>query len=221
MKSRALHQALSGLALTAVAAAGHAAILAEDFDSVASLAGAGWVQTNSSSPLGTTGWFQGNDGVFASQSGAADSYVAANFLNAADTGGAVDNWLISPELALTGGAKLTFYTRTADPGFGDLLEVRFSTGSAADTASFTSLLLTVGDLQTPYPDSDWSSFSVVLPSVISGRFAFRYAVADSINADYIGIDSVHVDAVPEPATWALLGCGMAALALRRRAAAKV
>ena len=35
----------------------------------------------------------------------------------------------------------------------------------------------------------------------TGRFAFHYSVPDtSINGDYIGIDSVSISAVPEPAS---------------------
>lgn len=45
-------------------------VLSEDFADITTLAGAGWVQTNNSAPLGVTGWFQGNDTVFPSQAGA-------------------------------------------------------------------------------------------------------------------------------------------------------
>jgi hypothetical protein len=56
----------------------HAATLVEDFDDVAALAGAGWIQTNNSSPPGETDWFQGNAGIFPAQAGPDDSYIAAN-----------------------------------------------------------------------------------------------------------------------------------------------
>ena len=212
--------------LLAVACLGsaQAALLTEGFDSVAGLAGAGWVLTNNSVPAGND-WFQGNSGVFGSQAGAPSAYVGADFLSTSGINGVVDNWLISPVLALGGGGTLTFFTRTADPGFSDKLEVRFSAGGSASTASFTTLLRTIGDAATPYPDTDWQTFSVTLPAQASGRFAFRYTVGDAINADYIGIDSVSVDAgvnsVPEPAGYALFGVGALALVAlgRRRSAA--
>ena len=209
----------SGLFAAVLMGPAHAAPpsnMTEGFDNIGTLAGSGWVQTNNSLGLGITSWFQGNSGVFASQAGAADSYIAANFNNAA-FGGKIDNWLISPELSLGGGAVLTFYTRTEDPAFGDTLQVKFSSGSGFAVGGFTTNLLTVD----PYPGSAWTSFSVALPSAVSGRFAFQYVVADTSQfGDYIGIDSVNVTAaVPEPQTYALMALGVAALALRRRTSA--
>ncbi|MGZ9263974.1 MAG: choice-of-anchor J domain-containing protein, partial [Candidatus Deferrimicrobiaceae bacterium] len=73
--------------LLMVAGTAHSAtLLAENFDSISTLPGGGWVQTNNSAPSGTTGWFQGTTGVFPGQGGAADDYIAANYLNA-DLGG--------------------------------------------------------------------------------------------------------------------------------------
>jgi hypothetical protein len=196
-----------------------ATLLNEGFDDINTLAGSGWVRTNNSVPVGDD-WFQGDNILaFPSQSGAPNSYIANNFLSTSGINGVVDAWLISPELSLLGGVTLTFYTRTADAAiFNDKLEIRFSTGPGTSTSGFTTLLLTIGDILTPYPDLDWQSFSVNLPSAISGRFAFRYTVDDAINADYIGIDTVQV--VPEPSTLLVLALGLTLLGwhLRRVAA---
>src|ERR1700690_2848835 len=72
----------------------------ENFDDINTLAGSGWVMTNNSSPIGTTGWFQGNTAVFDAQAGPPDAYIAANFNNAA-FGGNISNWLMTPVLDLS------------------------------------------------------------------------------------------------------------------------
>ena len=45
-------------------------------------------------PIGSTSWYQGDVSIFTSQAGPADSYIAANFNNAA-AGGTIADWLIS------------------------------------------------------------------------------------------------------------------------------
>lgn len=211
------------LAASLTAGARADTVLSEGFDSVASLTASGWVFTNASSPAGLS-WFQGNEGVFPAQSGAAGSYAAANFNSTTSTTGVVDNWLISPELTIGAGSTLTFYTQASDAGFLDLLEVRFSSGASSAVASFSTLLGTVGS--TAYPVGTWTAYSVVLPTATTGRFAFHYAVANALDASYIGIDTVTVataavTAVPEPGTYALMAFGLGALGLahRRRARA--
>jgi hypothetical protein len=216
------------LTVGSVAQAG--VVFTEGFDDINTLAAAGWTSVNNSSPPGTTGYFQGNPGVFGSQSGAPDSYIAANFLNA-DFGGTISNWLISPTFTLFDGETLSFFTRSN--GFAaDRLEVRFSAagdsgnvGNTVDSVGdFTSVLGTINANLDPfgYP-ADWTMFNVVFsgitnPNGVLGRFAFRYTVPDtSINGDYIGIDSLTLT-VPEPGTLALFGLALSlGFAWRRRA----
>src|SRR5262245_39083807 len=81
--------------LVAASDASATTVLFGNFDNVASLVPNGWAIVNNSAPAGTTDWFQGNPGVFNAQSGAANSYVAANF-EAAGFGGNISDWLISP-----------------------------------------------------------------------------------------------------------------------------
>lgn len=194
-------------------------LLFEDFDDVGALPG--WLLINQSQPPGQS-WFQGNAGIFPSQAGAPGAYIAANFLSAQNGLGLVDNWLITPELTLSGPTRLSFYTRGAgDPGFADTLELRF--GAGAVPASLTQTLLSIGGAGA-YP-SDWRQYTADVDFTGTGRFAFRYTGA-ATSADYIGIDSVAVAAVPEPSCWLLLAAGLALLGWRgwrragdRRAAA--
>lgn len=187
--------ALAALALPAAHADG-TVVLTENFDNFGSLGN--WLLTNNSTPTGQH-WFQGNAGIFGAQAGAADSYIAANYLSADQGAGTIDNWLITPELTLGGPTHLSFYTRSQTiPGFNDMLEVRFSSGAGADTSGFTTLLTTIGG-QSAYPGS-WQQFSADLMLSGSGRFAFRY-LGDAAAANYIGLDTVTVSAVPEPSTW--------------------
>ncbi|MDP2005148.1 MAG: choice-of-anchor J domain-containing protein [Rubrivivax sp.] len=218
-------QVIAGLVLAAAAAGAHAdTVLAESFDDVAGLTGAGWVQVNrSTAPLGT-GWFQGNSGIFAAASGAADAYAAANFLGTGNTTGAISNWLFTPVLTLDGSSVVSFLARTAGEGFLDRIEVRFSgNGASTDVGSTTTSLGDFSTLLGSFQASSatgWVGLSYTLAGLdtsTTGRLAFRYVVDNVATAgNYIGIDDVAVTAVPEPATYGLMGLGVAALLLRRR-----
>jgi hypothetical protein len=210
---------LAGAALVAAAAwaplPGHAAgvvVLDEGFGSVAGLSD--WAQVNRSMPPGI-GWFQGNAGVFAAQSGAASSYAGVNYLSAANGMGMVDNWLITPTLALNGLTTLSFFTnRASDPGFFDQLEVRFSYGSNTSAEGFDTLLLSIGG-DAGFP-AQWAQWTASLDVQGEGRFAFRY-LGDADTLSYIGLDTVRVvTAVPEPSTYLMLLAGLAAVGTQAR-----
>ncbi len=192
-------------------------LLSEDFNDVTTLGGKGWVQTNASTPVGLTGWFQGNTGVFAAASGPADSYIAANFLNAG-SGGVISNWLLTPELLIASIAPINFSLRLLGDGLLDTVEVYVSTNGASTALGDFQLLQSFSSTT----DTGWTNESVAYTGLTagSGRYAFRYLV-DNTNLDgnYIGIDSVSV--VPEPASAALFGIAILGLALsRRKVAAK-
>jgi len=201
---------LAALGSTAAQAAG-VEVLNEGFDNVGGLSG--WVQVNNSVPPGN-GWFQGNAAVFPAYAGAADSYAAVNYLSAAGGTGSVDNWLITPILALSGTTEISFYTRhDATPGFNDQLEVLFSSGTGTDPADF-SLLTIIGN--TGGYSTDWSLVDTYVAADGPGRFAFRY-IGSTDYLNYVGIDSVSVvTAVPEPSAWMMLAMGLGGFGLLRR-----
>ena len=180
-------------------------LVAEGFEDVTTLPGAGWVQINHSATVGTTGWFQGNSVLFPANFGIVNSYIAANFNNTGTNISTINNWLLTPPLTLENGATMSFYTRTVDaPIFPDRLQVRMSTnGLSANVGAiptsvgdFTALLLDINPTYTTtgYPNV-WTRFTVTVAGVASpttGRLAFRYFVENGgpggHNSDTIGID---------------------------------
>ena len=177
------------------------------FEGVTTLVPGGWVMQNLSQPgPGTTGWFQGSTAAFTSQSGAANSYIAANYDNGTGTS-TLSNWLLTPPLTLQNGATMTFWTRTVTaPALPDRLQVRMSTNgtstnvgaTATSVGDFQTLLLDINPTYTltDYPNT-WTQFTVTvsgLGSPTTGRMAFRYFVENGgptgANSDYIGIDTV-------------------------------
>ncbi len=210
---------MTGLALVAVATGSQAiTVLSEGFDNVATLPASGWAQVNNSTaPLGTS-WFQGNSGIFAAASGAANSYIAANFLGTGNATGAVSNWLMTPVVALDPTSMLSFLVQTAGDGFLDKVEVRLSTsGASTNVADFGTML---GSFQASTL-TGWVGLSYsmgVIDAPTTGRIAFRYVVDNvSTAGNYLGLDNVAItSAIPEPGTYLLMGLGVAGLMLRRR-----
>ncbi len=202
--------------LAAGASAQAITLIDEGFNSFAALSGAGWVLSNQSSPVGTTGLYQGDGTLFAAQAGAADSYVAGNF-NAAAAGGTLSAWLITPQFSTAADVTVTFYAR-ADiiaPYF-DQIAFGFSSGSSSSAA------FTLGSATTL--SGGWTQYTGTIAAQGAGsvgRFAIAY-IGNADDANYIGIDSLTVNAVPEPSTWLMFGAGLASLAglARRRLAVK-
>jgi hypothetical protein len=202
------------IAASATAQAGPQSIT-EGFDDITTLAGNGWLGGLFSTPPGETGWFQGNAGVFPASSGAADSYIAANYLNAAP-GGTVDTWLVSPLVTVLGYTGISFDTRTGGALPGDNLEIYYNNTGSLDLADFVLM----GAIPSEKYPTDWANFDLTYTAGTADvRFAFRYTVANTNEGgDYIGIDSVNIRGVPEPEALGMLAAGLVLLplALRRR-----
>ena len=176
------------------------------------------MQTNHSTTIGTTGWFQGNSTVFPAQSGAPTSYIGANFNNTTGTG-TISNWLLTPPLTLQNGATMSFWTRTTTGTFPDRLQVRMSTMGASsnvgtlplEVGDFTTLLLDINPTYTTtgYPIV-YTQFTVTVsnvPSPTTGRLAFRYcnndwqdnpAQAAEITADSLALSNARESGIAAP-----------------------
>lgn len=180
-------------------------LLSEGFDNITTLTT--WTQTNQSTTVGTTSWFQGNDAVFPSQTGAVTSYIGANFNNTAGNN-TISNWLITPSLMLQNGDVIKFWSRTvATPAYADRLQVRLSNGTYAapvgstGIGSFSTALLEINAslTTTDYPNV-WTEYTIAISGLsatpVAANIGFRYFVTSGgpggSNSDYIGIDTFSV-----------------------------
>lgn len=208
-----LKQVMAAAAMVVAGASASAGVvLDEGFDSVATL---GWLQTNSGAS--GAGWFQGEAFAFPAAAGADDSYMAANFVDGTRSSGPVSDWIFTPVLALAKETTIAFKARAyGSVGYLDTVEVYFSANGASTTiGDFTKIGTYASTADEGWVDQAYA----VTTDYASGRFAFRYVVADIATAgDYLGVDSLTVTTVPAPASLALVGLALAGVAATRRRA---
>lgn len=206
MKKALVALAFSGVAMSAQADV----MLQEGFENVFSLPGKGWVLNNASTPAGlTSGWTQGDPAQFSAQQGSSTSFAAANYNNAA-AGGMLNNWLITPEFTTTWGNTITFWLHGAvDSSYSDQIAYGVSSGSSALTDFTMISAVTV-------PQGEWTQYTFTVDAREGkGRFAIQYTGAADL-ANYVGVDSLVVNDIPEPSTMLILAAGVMGLTMSRR-----
>lgn len=199
-------------------------VLDEGFTNITTLTD--WAMTNQSSPLGSTGWFQGGSGTtFPGHEGGQTSYIGANFNNTSGGTGVISNWLITPVKNLKDGDKMKFWTRVpAASSWNDRLEVRTSTGTmtlpsgSSGVGSFTKVEMIVNDaMNLTYPEV-WTEYTITLSGIGTTptpvNFAFRYNVTGAgpsgTDSNFIGIDTVKIISIsndPPPVNTCTAGTG--------------
>jgi hypothetical protein len=186
-------------------------LLSEGFESFGTLASNGWVLVNASTPPGSTSLAPGDPTIFSAQAGSDGSYVSGNYNNA-DIGGFISSWLITPQFSTAFAGTVAFWARgDILAGYADKLSFGLSNAASGD--------FTGGSLGAPITvEGSWTQYTVNFNARGAGttaRFAIVYnGAADTSN--FVGIDTLSVDSIPEPSIWAMLGAGLGGVLLARR-----
>ncbi|MFC5481209.1 choice-of-anchor J domain-containing protein [Massilia suwonensis] len=207
MKKALVALAISGMAMSAQAGD---IMIKEGFENVFSLPGKGWVFNNASTPGGATnGWTQGTTAEFEAHEGSPASFAGANFASAPE-GGELNAWLISPEFMTTWGNTVSFWLRgAASEDYSDQIAFGLSQGGSELIDFAMNPAFTVSQ-------DGWTQYTFEIKAREGkARLAFQYlGAADASN--YVGLDSLVIADIPEPASAAILLAGAMGMVMSRR-----
>ena len=176
------------------------AIFMDDMNGDNTLAGIqarGWVFADVDG-AGTSTVFQGNTTVFNAYEGPVTGYIGENYNGAFGGGLLIDQWLISPPVAVTAGDTLKFWHRSPDAStYPDPVQVWVSTTGGTTPASFDVQLAAFNGSIT-----GWQQYVGNFPTTGTVRFAVRYYSTNGgpggSQTDYLGLDYFQVMAGAVP-----------------------
>lgn len=174
----------------------------EEFDSMQRVIDAGWKAVNLSDPNGGESWQQGSYVVNITKGGPFSSRISSHSYKASAnehafvpyTCGAglsfINCWLITPELSMKNGDKISFWTTTGNPvNFPDRMQVWLNPTNnssnvgrtANETGDFTTKLLDINPSlsASPYPDgypTTWTKFEITISGLPNGTIAQKHRV---------------------------------------------
>ncbi|WP_415375697.1 choice-of-anchor J domain-containing protein [Patiriisocius sp. Uisw_017] len=187
----------------------------EGFEDITILTDWDFVNASTDADNASSSWAQPDGTVFEAHEGDPGAYISVNF-NSTTGVGTINNWAILPELTLSNGDELKFWSRTVDgQAFPDRLEVRISPdgsatlpiddGSGEDVGSYSELLFSINpDLEggDAYPDV-WTEYTVLVDGLAAPtmtRLALRYYVTEGgpsgSNSNFIGVDTLSLTTFP-------------------------
>lgn len=186
-------------------------LLMESFDNTVTPA-PNWLVQNNGTPVGSNPVWSITSSTTTFLPFAGAGYAFANF-NSVTGANTISNFLITPTVAIANGNTLVFYTKAANAGYEDNMQVLLSTAGTSTNVGTTNT--SVGDfsvtlldinpaLNGSYP-SAWTAYTVTISGLsapTTGRFAFRHFVTNGgpggTNSDFIGLDEVTYSSCAQP-----------------------